>query len=427
MALVVAKFGGSSVASPERIRLVARKLIAIKNAGNDVVAVVSAMGKTTDELISLSQTLTKNPPAREMDRLMSTGEQVSSALMAMELEERGYRSMSFTGEQVGLHTDSLHLSAKITDITPKRLLEAVRLGFIPVVAGFQGIDDKGDVTTLGRGGSDATAVAIAYGVHADECAIYSDVDGIYTADPRVAPRAHKLDAINYDDMLELSSSGAGVLQARAVEFARRYHVVIHARSTFSDDPGTLIEGADAIMMEQAEVTGIAHDVSEVKVTLRGVSDKTGVAAKLFSALAGNNVNVDMIIQNISNDGRADITFTCPKADLPAAREVVENMLQTISARDYVVDESIAKVSLVGTGMKSSPGVAAKAFKALAENNVNIQMISTSPIRLSVVVSGDQMALAVRCLHTTFGLDSDSVFEEKMLSADEIAAKQKKGR
>lgn len=258
------------------------------------------------------------------------------------------------------------------------------------------------------------------------CEIYSDVDGVYSADPRVAPRARKLDAISYEDMLELSSAGAGVLQSRAVEFARKYKVVIHSRSAFSDAPGTLIKEADP-SMEQAVISGIAHDTSEVKVTIRDVPDRSGVAAKLFAALAGNSVNVDMIIQNISEDGHTDMTFTCPEADLPAARDVVENMLEKIGAREYAVDESIAKVSIVGTGMKSSPGVAAKAFGALADNNVNILLISTSPIRLSVVVDAKQVELAVRCLHTAFSLDSDSVFEEKMLSAEELAAKKQKGR
>jgi aspartate kinase len=406
--------------------MVAKRLISIREAGNDVVAVVSAMGKTTDELVGLAAALNDKPPAREMDRLLSTGEQVSMTLTAMAIESFGYRAMSFSGSQAGIETDTEHAKAKITLVHADRIKQALARGVIPVVAGFQGIDGRGDITTLGRGGSDTTAVAVAWGIGADACEIYSDVDGIYTADPRVVPHAHKLAAISYDDMLELSSAGAGVLQARAVEFARKYHVVIHARSSFSDAEGTLIKEADP-SMEQAVISGIAHDTSEVKVTIRDVPDQSGVAAKVFSALASNSVNVDMIIQNISEKGHTDLTFTCPGADLPSAREVVERVLPRIHAREYAVDESIAKVSIVGTGMKSSPGVAAKAFSALADNNVNILLISTSPIRLSVVVSASQVELAVRCLHTAFGLDSDIVFEEKMLSAEELAAKENKGR
>ena len=420
MSLIVCKFGGTSVASPERIQMVAKKLIAKKQAGHQVVAVVSAMGKTTDELVGLAASLNDNPPAREMDRLLSTGEQVSMTLLAMAIEARGYKAMSFTGRQAGIETDGTHAKAKIVKVHNERIMEALNRGVIAVVAGFQGIDANGDITTLGRGGSDTTAVAVAHGLDADVCEIYSDVDGVYTADPRVCPRAKKLDVISYDDMLELSSSGAGVLQMRAVEFARKYQVVIHSRSAFSD-------AEETDMMEEAVITGIAHDTSEVKFTIRGVPDMTGVAAKVFSALAGNAVSVDMIIQNISEAGITDISFTCPGADLARAKETIERILPDISARDYDVDEDIAKVSLVGTGMKSSPGVAARAFSTLGENQINILAISTSPIRLSVVVDGAQAAAAVRCLHKAFDLDSDSVFEETQLSAEEIAAKMNKGR
>ena len=412
MSLIICKFGGTSVASPERIQMVARKLIAKKQQGHDVVAVVSAMGKTTDELVGLANQLNDNPPSREMDRLLSTGEQVSMALLAMAIEARGYKAMSFTGRQAGIETDGTHAKAKIMMVHTERITEALDKGMIAVVAGFQGIDANGDITTLGRGGSDTTAVAVAHGLGADVCEIYSDVDGVYTADPR--------------DMLELSGAGAGVLQMRAVEFARKYEVVIHSRSAFSDAEGTYIK-EETDMMEEAVITGIAHDTSEVKFTIRGVPDMTGVAAKVFSALAGNNVSVDMIIQNISEDGITDISFTCPGADLARASETVERILPGINARDYDVDKDIAKVSLVGTGMKSSPGVAARAFATLGENQINILAISTSPIRLSVVVDGAQAAAAVRCLHTAFDLDSDSVFEETQLSAEEIAAKMAKGR
>ncbi len=425
MSLIVAKFGGTSVASPDRIKNVAKRLVRMKQEGHQVVAVVSAMGKTTDELVGLANAINANPPARELDRLLSTGEHVSMTLLAMAIEALGYRSMSFTGRQAGIETDGTHNKAKIVKVDNERIMRALDDGVIPVIAGFQGIDKNDDITTLGRGGSDTTAVAVAWGIQADVCEIYSDVEGVYTCDPRVVPRAKKLDQISYDDMLELASAGSGVLQSRAVEFARKWNVVIHSRSAFSDAEGTYVkEDPD---MEEAVITGIAHDTSEVKVTIRRVPDSTGVAARLFGSLAGNNVSVDMIIQNISLDGYTDISFTCPGADLARAKSTLDRVVEEIQAGEYVVEESIAKVSLVGTGMKSSPGVAAKAFATLGENEINILAISTSPIRLSVVVDGAQATQAVRCLHTAFGLDSDSVFEEKQLSAEEIAAKMKKGR
>ena len=425
MSLIVAKFGGTSVASPERIKNVAKRLVRMKQEGHQVVAVVSAMGKTTDELVGLANAINANPPARELDRLLSTGEQVSMTLLAMAIEALGYKAMSFTGRQAGIETDGTHNKAKIVKVDNERIESALAEGAIPVIAGFQGIDKNGDITTLGRGGSDTTAVAVAWGIKADVCEIYSDVEGVYTCDPRVVPRAKKLDQISYDDMLELASAGSGVLQSRAVEFARKWNVVIHSRSAFSDAEGTYVK--EEPDMEEAVITGIAHDTSEVKVTIRGVPDSTGVAARLFSSMAGNMVSVDMIIQNISLDGYTDISFTCPGADLPRAKETLDRVVGEVNAREYVVDEDIAKVSLVGTGMKSSPGVAAKAFTTLGENQINILAISTSPIRLSVVVDGAQATQAVRCLHTAFGLDSDSVFEEKQLSAEEIAAKMMKGR
>lgn len=426
MALIVAKFGGTSVASPERIQMVARRLITSRQAGNQVVAVVSAMGKTTDELVGLAKALNTNPPAREMDMLLSTGEQVSMSLLAMAIQARGYKAKSFTGWQAGITTDENFMRAKIENIDAERIRREAECGSIVVVAGFQGLTNEGDITTLGRGGSDTTAVALAYGLGADVCEIYSDVDGVYTADPRVCPHARKLDEICYDDMLELSSAGAGVLQARAVEFAKKFKVTIHSRSAFSDAQGTYIKEATP-SMEQVVISGIAHDTSEVKVTIRDVEDQFGIASTVFSALANNNVNVDMIIQNVSEDGHTDLTFTCPESDLDRASEVVERIIPSIGARGYIVDTNIAKVSLVGTGMKSSPGVAARAFSALAENKVNILLISTSPIRLSMVVEASQCTNAVRCLHTAFGLDADQIFEETQLSAEEIAAKMQKGR
>ena len=426
MALIVCKFGGTSVASPERIRNVAKRLIARKQQGNEVVAVVSAMGKTTDELVGLAAAVNSNPPTRELDRLLSTGEQVSMSLLAMAIEARGYQAMSFTGRQAGIVTDNTHNKAKIVSVDSKRILEALHAGYIPVVAGFQGIDANGDITTLGRGGSDTTAVAVAWGIDADVCEIYSDVDGVYSADPRICPRARKLDEISYDDMLEMAGAGSGVLQLRAVEFARKFNVVIHSRSAFSEAEGTYVKEA-CDMMEEAVITGIAHDTSEVKVTIRGVPDATGIAAKLFSALAANTVNTDMIIQNISEDGITDISFTCPGADLARAKETLDRVVPEIQAREVAIDENIAKVSLVGTGMKSTPGVAARAFTVLGKNNINILAISTSPIRLSIVVDAAQVAEAVRALHTAFDLDSDAIFEETQLSAEEIAAKMAKGR
>lgn len=426
MALIVAKFGGTSVASPERIQKVAKRLIEKKQAGNDVVAVVSAMGKTTDELVGLAAALNNAPSPREMDMLLSTGEQVSMSLLAMAIQARGYKAISFTGWQAGIETDCVFSHAKIENIKIKRIKEALKEGYIVVVAGFQGLSHDGDITTLGRGGSDTTAVALACGIRADVCEIYSDVEGIYSADPRVAPRARKLDVISYDDMLELSSEGAGVLQSRAVEFARKYKVVIHSRSAFSDAEGTLIKEVDP-SMEQAVISGIAHDTSEMKITLRGLSDEAGIAAKVFSILASNDVSVDMIIQNISTDGKANISFTFPGSQKENALKAADRIAQDLNATKVLLDESIAKVSLVGTGMKSSPGVAARAFSALAENQINIMMISTSPIRISVVIEASQVSAAVQCLHTAFGLDSDSIFEETQLSAEEIAAKMNKGR
>ncbi len=425
MSLIVAKFGGTSVASPERIKGVARRLAAMHDAGNQVVAVVSAMGKTTDELMGLANAVNADPPARELDRLLSTGEQVSMTLLALALEAMGYPAISFTGRQAGIETNGTHNRAKIVRVRNERILEALSAGKIPVVAGFQGIDANGDITTLGRGGSDTTAVAVAWGIDADVCEIYSDVDGVYTTDPRIAPRARKLDVVTYDEMLELSSVGAGVLQSRAVEFAKKWGVVIHSRSAFSEAEGTYVR--EESRMEQAVITGIAHDKSEMKVTIRHVPDTTGVAAKVFTALGENSVNMDMIIQNTSLDGATDISFTCPAADLPKAKETIEAVLPEIGAASYDVDEDIAKVSLVGTGMKSTPGVSARAFRTLGENNINILAISTSPIRLSMVIEASEAQRAVQVLHTAFELDSESVFEETQLSAEEIAAKMNKGR
>lgn len=425
MSLIVAKFGGTSVASPERIKNVAKRIISMREAGHDVVAVVSAMGKTTDELMSLANAVNPEPPARELDRLLSTGEQVSMTLLALALEAKGHPAISFTGRQAGIETNGTHNKAKIVKVHNERILDALGKGMIPVVAGFQGIDENGDITTLGRGGSDTTAVAVAWGIDADVCEIYSDVDGVYTTDPRIAPRAKKLQSVSYDEMLELSSAGSGVLQSRAVEFAKKWNVIIHSRSAFSEAEGTLVK--EETDVEQAVITGIAYDNSEMKVTIRHVPDRAGIAATVFSAVASNNVNMDMIIQNSSLDGATDISFTCPAADMSRAEEAIASILGDIDATSYDVDEDVAKISLVGTGMKSTPGVTAKAFRTMAESNINVLAISTSPIRLSMVVRSSEATRAVQSLHTAFGLDSDSVYEETQLSAEEIAAKMRKGR
>ncbi len=426
MALVVAKFGGTSVATPERVKSVAKRLVERKRSGDKVVAVVSAMGKTTDDLIALANEVNPNPPAREMDTLLSTGEVVSMAMMAMAINALGEQAISLSGRQVGLVTDAVHGKAKIREIHAQRITDALDEGCIVIVAGFQGIDANGDVTTLGRGGSDTTAVAIAAGIHADVCEIYTDVDGVYSADPRVAPKAQKIDVISYEEMLEMAAAGAGVLHKRCVEFARKYGVTIHCRSSFNNEPGTLVKEFDS-NMEKALVSGVAHDSSEAKYTIRDVPDQPGLAAKVFGALADANISVDMIIQNISEDGHADISFTSPKADIARTKEVMDQIVANTGAGEYLVAEDIAKVSIVGAGMKAAPGVAAKMFKTLAGAGINLTMISTSDIRTSVVIPGDKAQEAVRALHTAFGLDGEDVFEEKQLSAEELAAKMAKGR
>jgi len=407
MAVVVTKFGGTSVGSTDRIRAVAQRLVARKRAGDSVVAVVSAMGHVTDELVELANQLSDDPPEREMDMLLSTGEQVSIALLAMAIHAQGVDAVSFTGSQVGIVTDAVHSKAKITEVRADRVKEALSQGKIVIVAGFQGMTPDGQITTLGRGGSDTTAVAVAAGVGADVCEIYTDVDGVYTADPRVVPTARKIDVISYEDMLEMAASGAGVLQMRSVEFARNHGVVIHCRSSFTDLPGTIVKEADETM-EQAIISGVTHDTSEAKLTIRSVPDTPGVAATVFGKLAENNVNVDMIIQNVSEAGTTDISFTTPKDDLARAKRVLDEVVEELGAREASVDESIAKVSLVGAGMRTHPGIAAGMFKTLAEAGVNLDLISTSPIRISCVISADQVAVAVQALHAAFGLDESEV-------------------
>jgi aspartate kinase len=422
---MVAKFGGTSVATPERVRDVARRLVARHDDGDQVVAVVSAMGKSTDDLLKLAHSVNENPPARELDQLLATGEQVSMSILAMAIEALGVRAVSMTGRQAGILTTTVFNRAKIAEVKADRLKRELDQGKIVIVAGFQGITAEGDITTLGRGGSDTSAVALAAGIGAEVCEIYTDVDGVYTADPRMVPRARKLSAINYDEMLELAASGAGVLQMRSVEVARNYGVVIHCRSSFNTSPGTFVRKARH--MESAIVSGIAYDNSEAKVTVRDVPDRVGLAAEVFGAIAEAGINIDMIVQNISENGTTDISFTCSVSDLARLRPVLDGQICDLGVRDYVVNESVAKVSVVGAGMKSNPGIAAKVFRVLADNGINIDMISTSAIRISVVIDGSGATRAMQALHTAFGLDSDQLFEETQLTNEELAAKAEKGR
>jgi aspartate kinase len=410
MALVVMKFGGTSVGSAERLRVVARRLVDRKARGDQVVAVVSAMGDVTDELVALAAEISGDPPEREMDMLLATGEQVTIALLAMAIHALGHEAISFTGPQVGIVTDEGHTKAKIREIKAERVAAALSEGRIVIVAGFQGMTVDGHITTLGRGGSDTTAVAVAAGIGADTCEIYTDVDGVYSADPRLVPDARKLDTVSYDEMLEMAATGARVLQLRSVEFARNHGVVIHCRSSFNDSSGTLVKEVDDDM-EQAIISGVTHDTSEAKVTIRDVPDTPGVAATVFSRLADANVNVDMIIQNVSEAGTTDISFTVPKDDLQRARRTTGEIAAQLGARTWSVDEAIAKVSLVGAGMKTHPGVAAQMFTTLADAGVNLDMISTSSIRISCVIAGEQTETAVRALHESFGLSTKQVVAE----------------
>jgi aspartate kinase len=410
MAVVVQKFGGSSVATTERILAVARRIIATKEAGNSVVAVVSAMGDVTDDLLELAGAISSDPPEREMDMLLATGEQVTIALLAMAIHSLGHEAISFTGAQAGIVTESGHTKARIAEVRADRVRDALAAGRIAIVAGFQGATADAEITTLGRGGSDTTAVAVAAGIGADVCEIYTDVDGVYTADPRIVPGARKLDAVSYEVVLEMAATGARVLQLRSVEYARNHGVTLHVRSSFNDRPGTIVKEADETM-EQAIISGVTHDTSEAKITIRDVPDRPGVAAEVFSHLADANVNVDMIIQNVSEDGLTDISFTTPDEDLVRAKRAVEAVVAELGARTWSVDTSVAKVSLVGAGMKTHPGVAAAMFRALANAGVNMDMIATSSIRISCVIDVKDAQTAVRALHTAFGLDAETVTAE----------------
>ena len=404
MALIVQKYGGSSVADPEKIKTVARR-VAESARGNQLAVIVSAMGKTTDGLVALAQQVAAAPPPREMDMLLATGEQVTIALLAMALQDLGHKARSFTGAQAGMRTDCAHTQARITQIAAERVRAALDAGEIAVVAGFQGLSETDDVTTLGRGGSDLTGVAMAAALKADVCEIYTDVDGVYTADPNIVPDARKLARVAYDEMLEMASLGARVLQARSVEFAKKYGVTVHVRSTFKPDAGTLVTREETDM-EDVVVTGITHDRSQAKISLLRVPDRPGIAAQVFGAVAAHNIVVDMIVQNISRDGYTDLSFTMPRNDYARARLAIEDIADKIGAAGVAADERVAKVSIVGVGMRSHSGVAGRMFGALARENINIQMISTSEIATSCVIEDKYAELAVRSLHDAFALSSE---------------------
>ena len=407
MPLIVQKYGGSSVADAASVQRVAARVVATRRAGNDVCVVVSAMGDTTDELIDLAQQVTVDPPSREMDILLTAGERISMSLLAMAIDGLGIEARSFTGQQAGVITDAVYGRARIIDISPSRITETLAAGQVAIVAGFQGVNvEANDVTTLGRGGSDTTAVALAAALGADVCEIYSDVDGVFTADPRIVPTAHKVSRIGYDAMLELAASGAKVLMPRCVEYARRFSVPVHVRSSFSDLDGTLVTKEDP--MEEPIIAGVAHDRSQAKVTLFDVPDVPGKAARIFEVVADAGVNVDMIVQNVSASGTGltDVSFTAPAVDGVAATAALEAARDEIGYARLVYDDTIGKLSLVGAGMKSNPGVSARLFHALSDAGINIEMISTSEIRLSVVTGSGDLDAAVRAVHTAFDLDSD---------------------
>jgi aspartate kinase len=402
MSLVVQKFGGSSVADADRIRAVADHVARTRRAGNDVVVVVSAMGKTTDQLVRLAADVSEVQPTREIDMLLSAGERISMSLLCMALAGLGVEATSFTGSQAGIITDAVHTRAMIVEIRADRLRATLDAGGVPVVAGFQGVSVGRDITTLGRGGSDTTAVALAAVLDADACEIYTDVSGVFSADPRIVPAAHKLSRVSFEEMLEISATGGRVLALRSVEFARNHHVPLHVRSSFTWEPGTWVDEEEA-GMEQAVVTAVTHDVSEAKVTVTGVPDRPGLAGRLFRALADRNVNVDMIVQNTSLHGTTDISFTVPGYDLAVSTEVCNSLVSELEASGVNSDADVARVSLVGAGMKTHPGVTALTFETLAAAGINIEMISTSSIRISCLIRADAAEEAVRALHAAFDL------------------------
>ncbi len=410
MALVVQKYGGSSVSDAEGVKRVARRIVETRKRGANVVAVVSAMGDTTDDLLELASQVSPLPPARELDMLLTSGERISMALLAMAIADLGHEARSFTGSQAGVITDSVHGRARIMDVTPGRISDALAAGHIPIVAGFQGVSvDTHDITTLGRGGSDTTAVALAAALHADECEIYSDVDGVYTADPRIVPTARRLETVTYEEMMELAASGAKVLVLRCVEYGRRAGVPIRVRSSFTSLPGTLVTGSmEDENVENPIISGVAHDRGEAKLTVVGVPDRPGTAATIFEAVALADVNIDMIVQNVSDpaSGLTDISFTLPMSEGQVAVAAIYAVKEKVGFASHLYDDQIGKASLVGAGMRSHPGVTATFFGALRDAGVNIIMISTSEIRISVVTSADDLDTAVRAVHRAFGLDAD---------------------
>lgn len=403
MALIVQKYGGTSVGDLDRIRNVARRALATRRKGHDVVVVVSAMAGETNRLLSLTNELSKRPSEREQDVVIASGEQVSAGLVAMAIQELKGKARSFLGHQIRIATDSAFSKARIRSIDAERIFESLKAKEIAVVAGFQGQDEAGNITTLGRGGSDTTAVAVAAALKADACEIFTDVDGVYTTDPNVCPAARKLDRISYEEMLELASEGAKVLQIRSVEMAMKYKVPVWVKTSFGDEPGTLVCEEDAAM-ENVLVSGIAYDRNEAKIAVRGVPDKPGIAAKLFGPLAEANIVVDIIVQNASHEGRTDMNFTVGKTDLEKAKELVRKIAKALGAKKVDSDDKIAKISIVGVGMRNHAGVAAKMFEILAKEGINIEMISTSEIKVSCVIQEKYLELAVRALHTAFGLD-----------------------
>ncbi|MBI4380670.1 MAG: aspartate kinase [candidate division NC10 bacterium] len=410
MSLIIQKYGGTSVGDIERIKLVAERIIQAKSEGHDLVVVVSAMAGETDRLLSLAAQVSDAPDERELDVIIATGEQISIGLLALAIQQRGHRARSFTGSQVRIQTDTAHTKAKIVSVEVDRVRLALREGAIAIVAGFQGVTAEEEVTTLGRGGSDLTAVAMAAALKADLCEIHTDVDGVYTADPNLVPEARKLARISYDEMLEMASLGAKVLQARAVEYAKNYDVPVHVRSSFNAGQGTLVVRED-MEMEKVVVSGIAYNKNEAKITVLRVADRPGIAAKLFTRVAEANIVVDMIVQNISQDGTTDISFTVPKPDYPKAMQIVAGVAKEIGAPQVVGDDKIAKVSIVGVGMRTHSGVAARMFEALAGEKINIMMISTSEIKVSCVIDAKYAELAVRVLHDVFDLAKGAVVEE----------------
>jgi aspartate kinase len=405
MPIIVQKYGGTSVDGVERLRIVADRVVRAREAGNDVIVVVSAMGQTTDDLARMAMDIATDPDPREMDMLLTAGERIAMALLGIAINERGCRAASYTGSQAGIITDTAHGQAKIIEIRPKRILEALGAGNVVIVAGFQGLSSAYEITTLGRGGSDTSAVALAAALKADRCDIFTDVDGVYTTDPRIVAKARKLDKISYEEMLEMASVGAKVLQIRSVEMAMKHGVRLQVLSSFEDKPGTLVVDEDEIM-EQELVSGIAYSRDEAKITLLKVADRPGIAASIFGPLADANINVDMIVQNVSETGdTTDMTFTVSKADFERAKQVIEGQRNQVQFAGMIADSNVVKVSVIGVGMRSHAGIAQRMFKALAEKGINIQVISTSEIKISVLVAEEYTELAVRALHTAYGLDA----------------------